>query len=63
MQFIDNKFHHNDVIALSFRKHVSHKLDKVSQLVEEVYQEHFELDFQEIFSSSIQCLATSAVSK
>ena len=45
MQFADNKFRHNNVIALSFRKPVSHKSDNVAQLVEKVCQEHFELDF------------------
>ena len=63
MQFTDNKFRHINVIALSFRKPVPHNSDKVAQLAEEVCQEHFELDFQDTFSSSVQDLAASAVSK
>ena len=42
---------------------MSHELDKVAQLVEEVFQERFGLDFQDTFSSSDQDLATSTVSK
>ena len=58
MQFTDN-----NAIALSFRKVVSHKSDKVAELAEEVFHEHFELDFQHAFSSSAQDLAASVVSK
>ena len=35
IQFTDNKFRHNNAIALSFRKPVSHESDKVAQLAEE----------------------------
>ena len=44
MKFTDNNFRHNDAIALSFRKPLSHASDKVAQLAEEVCQEHFELE-------------------
>ena len=63
MKFSDNKFQHNNAIVLSFRKPVSHKFDKVAALAEEVFHECFELDFQHMFSSSTQDLATSTVSK
>ena len=49
MQFTDNQFLYNNEIALSIRKSVSHKSDKVAQLVEEVCQEYFELNFQDAF--------------
>ena len=35
MQFIDYKFRHDDVIALSFRKLLCHKAQKLAELVEE----------------------------
>ena len=63
MQFADNKFRNNNAIVLSFRKTISQKADKVAQLAEEVWQECFELDFQDVFSSSVQDLATTAASK
>ena len=63
MQFVDYKFCHNNVIALSFRKPVSHKSDKVAELAEEACHEYFELCFQRVFSYSAQDLATSAASK
>ena len=63
IQFSDNKFRHDNAIALSFRKMVSHESDKVAELVEEVCHECFELDFQRVFSSSAQDIAASAVSK
>ena len=44
--------------APSFRKTLSHESNKVAQLVEEVCQERFELNFQHMFSSSVQDLAT-----
>ena len=36
MQFTDKQFRHNNLIALYFRKPVSHEPDKVAQLAEEV---------------------------
>ena len=53
MLFTDKTFRYNDAIALSFRKHVSHESDKIAQLVEEVCQEYFELNFQDVFLSSV----------
>ena len=38
MQFTDNKFLHDNAIALPFMKPVSHESDKVAELVEEVCQ-------------------------
>ena len=35
MKFADAKFRHNDAIALSFRKPLTHKSDKVAGLVHE----------------------------
>ena len=63
MHFVDNNFRHNDVITLSFRKHLSYEADKAAELAEEGHNEHFELDFTHMFSSSAQDLAASAVSK
>ena len=63
IQFTDKKIRHNNAIASSFRKPVSHESDEIAQLAEEVCQEHFELDFQDKFSSSVQDLIASAASK
>ena len=63
MQFADDQFRHKHSIALSFRKSLSYKADKVAQLAEEVCQEHFELNFQETFSSSVKDLAARDSSK
>ena len=63
MQFADNKFRRDDAIALSFRTPSSHKADKVVQLVEKVWHEHFDLNFTNKFSSSVQDLASSTTSK
>ena len=63
MQLVDNKFRHDNTIELPFRKLVSHKSDKVAKLAEEVCHEFFELHFQDVFSSSVQDIAASAVSK
>ena len=61
--FADAKFRHNNVIAFSFRKPFSYEADKVAELAEEASNEHFELDFTCMFSSSVQHLARSASSK
>ena len=45
MKFTDNQFRHDNAIAFSFRKPLIHKADKVSHLVEEVFNEIFELNF------------------
>ena len=63
MQFIGTKFRHNNVIALSFRKPLSYKSEKVTELAEETYNECFNLDFTDTFLSSVQDLAASSVSK
>ena len=52
MQFIDAKFIHNNMIALSFRKPLSHKSEKVAVLEEEACNDQFDLDFTDAFSSS-----------
>ena len=63
MKFTHNKFRHDNVIVLSFRKLVSYESNKVAGLAEEVCHEYFELEFQHTFSSSAQDLAASTVSK
>ena len=63
LYFADTKFLHNNMIASSFRNKISHKADKVAELAEKVYTEYFDLDFTDVFSSSVQDLATSAASK
>ena len=45
MQFVDAKFRHNNVIALSFRKPLYHETEKAAELVEEACNEHFDLEF------------------
>ena len=40
---------------------MSHESDEVAQLAEEVFQEHVELGFQDVFSSSAQDLAANSV--
>ena len=51
------------MIASSFRKPLSHKAEKVAELAEEECNECFDLDFTDMFSSSMQYLAASAASK
>ena len=63
MQFVDNKFRHDNVIAFSFRTLSSHKADKAAELAEEVCHEHFDLNITNVFSSYLQDLASSTVSK
>ena len=63
MQFIDTKFRHNNVIASSFRKPLSHKADKVAELAAEACTECFDLNFIFFFSSSVQDLSASTGSK
>ena len=63
MQFTDNNFRHDDLIASSFRTPSSHKADKVAELAEEVCHECFDSNFTNMFSSSAHDLAASAASK
>ena len=63
MKFTDKQFEHNNAIALSFRNSISHKADRIAQLAEELCDETFDSKFQDIFSSSVQDLAASAVAK
>ena len=63
MQFVDTKFLCNNEISLSFRKPLTHKADKVAELVEEVFLEFFNKEFNNVFSSSVKDLAISAVAK
>ena len=63
MQFADKNFKRNDSIALSFRKPVFHKVDRIAELAEEICDETFDLKFQDALSSSVQDLATSTVAK
>ena len=61
VQFADKDFKHDDVITLAFRKSVTHEADKVAELAEKSRYETFGLEFQEIFSSSVQDLSASYV--
>ena len=63
MQFADNKFRHDDAMSLSFRTLSSCKADKVAELVEEVCHDHFDLNFTNMLSSSVQDTSACAVSK
>ena len=63
MKFADEHFKHDDVMHLSFRKHISHKTDKVDKLAEEMWDEVFGLKFQDTLASSAQDLASSVVAK
>ena len=51
------------MIALSFKKPISYKADNVAELAEEIYDEMFDLKFQDTFSSSVQDLGASTVAK
>ena len=51
------------MIALQFRKHITHKADKVAELAKKARCETFDLTFQKTFSSSVQELAASASPK
>ena len=63
MQFTDNQFRHNNETSLCFRKPLTHEADMVAQLVQDISNEMFETNFQNIFSCSVQDLAASAVAK
>ena len=63
IQFTDAKFRNNNVISLSFKKPLSHKAKKVAELAEESFNEYFDIDFTDVFLSSVQDLDASAVSK
>ena len=49
--------------CITFRKPSPHEADKLAELAEEACNEHFELDFTNGFSSSVQDIAASAASK
>ena len=61
IQFADNKFRHDSAIALSIKMLSSHKTDKAAELAEELCDECFDLNFTNVFCSSAQDLASSAV--
>ena len=63
MKFVDNKFSHNDSIELSFRMPFSLKDYKAAELVEELCDYCFGLNFTNTFSSSAQDLTASDLSK
>ena len=50
-------------MTMWFRKLASHESCKVAKLTEEVCHEQFGLNFQEMFSSSVQDLAAIAALK
>ena len=54
MQFSEKDFKHENAIALSFRKPITHKADEVAELAQKSCCETFDLTFQETFSSSVQ---------
>ena len=49
VQFSNKDFKDDYVIALAFRKSITHKADKVAELAEKSRYEIFGLEFQEIF--------------
>ena len=53
IQFKYSKFRHNSVIVFSFRKPLSHEAEKVTELAEEACTEYFDLEFNDVFSSSV----------
>ena len=55
--FADRRFRHNNAIALSFRKSLSSKADKVSELAQDACTEVLDKNFVDIFASSVQDLA------
>ena len=61
MNFLDRIFRHNNVLALSFRKSLSSKSDKVDALAEEAYAEVLDKEFIGIFTLSAQDLAVNKV--
>ena len=63
MQFADKDLKHNNVIALAFRKPVSHKADNVATLAKEIILECFGCEFIDLFSSAVQDLAASSVTR
>ena len=63
MKFSEKYFKHENAMSLSFRKTITHKSDEVAELAEKACCETFDLTFQEKISSSVQCLAPSAVPK
>ena len=63
MRLSGKDFEHGNATALSFRKSIIHEANKVAELVEKTCCEMFDLEFQEVFSSSVQDLATSAIPK
>ena len=63
MQLADKQFKYNSAIDLSFRKPISHEVDKVAKLAEKNCDEMFDLKIQDMFSSSVQDLAASPAVK
>ena len=63
MQFVDTKFIYNNAMSSSFRKPLTYKANKASELAQEACSECFDKELNEIFSSSVKYLATSAVAK
>ena len=61
IQFADKHCEHDNVIALEFRKPVTHKADNVATLDKEVIQDFFGCEFLDKFSYSVQDLAASSV--
>ena len=61
MQFADEDGEHDNVIALAFRKPVSHKANNVTTLAKEIVLEFLSCEFVDLFSSTVQYLDASSV--
>ena len=63
MQFACTKFIHNNALAFFFRKPLTHKADKESDLAQKTFSEFFDKKFNHIFSSSVQDPAEITIAK
>ena len=61
MQFSDKDGKHDNIVALAFRKPVSHKANDVATSSKEIVLEFFGCEFLDLFSSAAQDLAASSV--
>ena len=59
IQFEYRRFRHNNDLALSFRKVLSSKSDKVTELAEGACTEVLDKEFVDVFALSVQDLAAS----
>ena len=61
MKISDRRFCHNNILALPFRKALSRKYDKVTELAEETCAEVLDKEFFDSFALSVQDLSSSKV--